>query len=317
MKVWLSGLVVMFLACSVQAEDYRAVYSPRQALEVYIDNVQSNAPEDWCKTTLPLRIVTEKEQSVSVLNAFLPQVGRLLANQCSKLTNLPWHMTNQQGTLLASGSASKAQEWAPVVTADSTAHPGASNAAPLDLSPMADTTPLVRFDLPSGCHFRTWWSGSDSALFIPDAAQNRCTPEGWLQGDTTLSLTDAAQNVPLTVTFEQGYPLENLRSATTPLQVVSANNQRIIVTRSDAQQSWLVLPFDHQHHVWRFDGTLLIKAAKPTAQQTDSALQQRIAEQLKLWSENGGPQQKMHVLLIDTLHADLVDPAIGAWRNID
>jgi hypothetical protein len=25
----------------------------------------------------------------------------------------------------------------------------------------------------------------------------------------------------------------------------------------------------------------------------------------------------VNVLLIDTLHADLVDPAIGAWRNIN
>jgi hypothetical protein len=36
-----------------------------------------------------------------------------------------------------------------------------------------------------------------------------------------------------------------------------------------------------------------------------------------LWGPQFMPQQKVNVLLIDTLHADLVDPAIGAWRNIN
>ena len=35
------------------------------------------------------------------------------------------------------------------------------------------------------------------------------------------------------------------------------------------------------------------------------------------WAPYFMPQQKVNVLLIDTLHADLVDPAIGAWRNIN
>ena len=49
MKLWLPGVAALLLALNAQAEDYRVVYSPSLSLEVYIDNVASNAPDDWCK----------------------------------------------------------------------------------------------------------------------------------------------------------------------------------------------------------------------------------------------------------------------------
>ena len=48
MKLWLPGIITLLIAFHAQAENYRVVYSPSLALEVYIDNVVSKAPDDWC-----------------------------------------------------------------------------------------------------------------------------------------------------------------------------------------------------------------------------------------------------------------------------
>lgn len=91
----------------------------------------------------------------------------------------------------------------------------------------------------------------------------------------------------------------------------------MIVTRADAADSWLVLPFDTRQHVWRFNGALLIKMDKNAAQQDADAVKSRVDTLRSQWAPYFMPQQKVNVLLIDTLHADLADPAIGAWRNIN
>ncbi len=317
MKLWLPGIATMLIAFHAQAEDYRVVYSPSLALEVYIDNVVSKAPDDWCKETLPLRIVSGKSKDSAILTTFLPRVGTLLANQCGALDLLPWQMTDKEGGVLASGSASKLQNWRPIVMADATASASESNAAPLDLSRPADSTPLQHFDLPSGCHFRTAWDNNAEAMFIPDVSKQQCSPDGWVEGKSSLTINNAGQSVAVPVTFYQGYPIANLTISGNALEVVSANNQRMIVTHKDATGSWLVLPFDAQQHLWRFNGTLLIQMDKKSAQQDVDAMKTQVETLRGLWASHFMPQQKVNVLLIDTLHADLVDPAIGAWRNIN
>lgn len=317
MKLWLPGIATLLIAFNVQAENYRVVYSPSLALEVYIDNVVSKAPDDWCKETLPLRIVSGKSKDSAVLTTFLPRVGTLLANQCGTLDVVPWQMTDKDGGVLASGSASKLQNWRPIVMADATTSASDSNAAPLDLSRPADSTPLQHFDLPSGCHFRTAWDDNAESMFIPDVRKQQCSPDGWVEGKSELTLAGAGKSVNVPVTFYQGYPIANLSISGNPLDVVSANNQRMIVTRPDATDSWLILPFDAKQHLWRFNGTLLVKMEKSTAEQDANAVKSRVETLRALWGAHFMPQQKVNVLLIDTLHADLVDPAIGAWRNIN
>ncbi|CAK6493636.1 hypothetical protein PANNVG_01992 [Pantoea sp. Nvir] len=317
MKLWLSGIATLLIAFSAQAEDYRVVYSPSLALEVFIDGVKSKAPDDWCRESLPLRIVSGKSTDSAVLTTFLPRVGTLLANQCGTLDELPWQMTNKEGGVLASGSASKLQNWRPIVMADATASASAANAAPLDLSRPASNAPLQHFDLPGGCRFRTSWDADGASLFIPDVAQAKCPHDGWLEGKSELVLASMGKSTPLPVTFYQGYPIANLLITGNSLQVVAANKERMIVTRADAAESWLVLPFDEATHVWRFNGALLVKMDKNTAQQDPDAVKSRVETLRGLWGPQFMPQQKVNVLLIDTLHADLVDPAIGAWRNIN
>lgn len=316
MKVWLPGLATLLLALNAQADDYRVVYSPSLSLEVYIDNVASNSPNDWCKETLPLRIVSGKSTDSSILTSFLPRVGTLLANQCGTLDELPWQMTNKDGSVLANGSAAKLQNWRPIVINDATANASASNAAPLDLSKPADTAPLQHFALPAGCHFRTWWDENGDSLFIPDNPQQHCSTEGWLEGPSDITLMNNGHTHSVAVNFYQGYPIADLKISGPPLEVVAVNKQRMIVTRPDADDSWLVLPFDSQQHVWRFTGNMLIKMDKTAGQDSD-AVKKRVETLRGVWSPQFMPQQKVTVLLIDTLHADLADPAIGAWRNIN
>lgn len=316
MKFWLPATLTLLLAATAQAADYRVVYSPSLELEVFIDNVTSNTPAAWCEETLNLRIVSGKSTESGVLTSFLPRVGNLLQNQCGKLLELPWQMTNAKGTVLATGTAAKEQKWRPIVTADATATATASNASPLDLSQPANAEPLQHFDLPGGCHFRTWWDDNGQSLFIPDDKKMRCSTEGWLKGMSTLTLAQGNTHEKLTVSFYQGYPLTHLHPTSESLEVVAVNNQRLVLARSDAPNSWLVLPFNNNLHVWSFDGALLVKMDK--AQASDgAALKATVDAVRKTWSGIIDAGVKVNVLLVDDLHADLADPAIGAWRTVN
>lgn len=316
MKFWLPATLTLLCATAAQAADYRVVYSPSLELEVFIDDVTSNTPAAWCQETLNLRIVSGKSKESGVLTSFLPRVGNLLQNQCGKLLELPWRMTNGQGAVLATGTAAKEQSWRPIVTADATATATASNAAPLDISQPANSAPLQHFDLPGGCHFRTWWDDNGQSLFIPDDKTMNCSTEGWLEGSTRLTLSHSNKSEPLAVSFYQGYPLTHLHPAPESLDVVAVNNQRLVLARADAPGSWLVLPFNHSLHVWSFDGTLLVKMDK--AQASDgAALKARVDSVRNAWSGIIDAGVKVNVLLVDDLHAELADPAIGAWRTVN
>lgn len=306
MKFWLPVIAAMLVSLSVQAENYRVVYSPSLALEVFIDNVQSKATDDWCKKTLPLRIVSGNETDSEILATFLPRVGTLLANQCAALSETPWILEDKQGNTLAHGNATRQQEWRPVILKESS-----SPTSPA-LSHPASPASLTTFALPDGCHFRTIWHASGLSLFIPALASTSCSADGWLEGSSELVVSEKEAHTALPVRFFHGYPLANLRSDTSQLQVVNLSNERIILGRSDAPDSWLVLPFDAQKHLWHFDGTLLIKA--DSQQAPDAA---RLAKLRSLWETLLLPQQKISVSLVNQLEVDQADPAANAWRKIN
>ncbi|WP_345830318.1 hypothetical protein AAGR22_03555 [Erwinia sp. HDF1-3R] len=132
MKYWLSGALSLLIASSAWAQDYRVVSSPSLKLDIWIDNIKSNAPSSWCASELPLRIVANGEKNPSVMNTFLPRVGSLLANQCAKLSVIHWQMNDSTGKSLAKGSALKAHRWAvqvdPAATASATSGGTAASA---------------------------------------------------------------------------------------------------------------------------------------------------------------------------------------------
>lgn len=314
MKFWLPGILWLLLPFAVNAQDYRVVYSPSLKLEVFIDNVEGNAPANWCQQRLPLRIVSDENQNTDVLATFLPRVGILLEKQCSHLAELPWQMTNKQGKELANGNATRNNNWLPVFTAPekNTLHEdtAARRAYP------ADTTPLPRFELPNGCHFRTWWHAKSQSLFIPDNQMLTCSAEGWLNGNTQIQLQQEGKSHSWPVTFYQGYPLANLRLTDQMLTIITVNNQRMVVSTPENNDSWLLLPFDPVSQSWLFSGTLLLKMEKNTAQDNE-ALEKRVNAVKQHWSPYLQPQQKINILLIDYLYPDLIDPAIGAYRTIN
>jgi hypothetical protein len=115
MKLWLSGLALLAVTSTAQAENFRIVQSPAQKLDIWIDNIKDNTPQSWCKPEVALRIVANGKKDVSVLENFVPRLGSLLEHQCSKVNKLSWTLNDPAGTTLAQGTAGKAQDWALVV----------------------------------------------------------------------------------------------------------------------------------------------------------------------------------------------------------
>ncbi len=197
MKLWLSGLALLAVASTAQAENFRIVQSPAQKLDIWIDNIKDNTPQSWCKSEIALRIVANGNKDVSVLENFVPRLGSLLEHQCSKVSKLSWTLNDPSGTTLAQGTAGKAQDWALVVKQQQTAPvstPASGALLPPDQNAethtvAADRTPWQEFTLQDGCHLRTFWEGGSSApaLFIPDSDTTRCGNGSWLSGHTVIS----------------------------------------------------------------------------------------------------------------------------------
>ena len=75
MKLWLSGLALLTVATTAQAENFRIVQSPAQKLDIWIDNIKDNTPQSWCKADVALRIVANDTTLLHTLSdaaQFLP-----------------------------------------------------------------------------------------------------------------------------------------------------------------------------------------------------------------------------------------------------
>ncbi|CAI2025974.1 type VI secretion system-associated protein [Serratia ficaria] len=324
MKYWMPGLVALMAIPAAQAANYRLVYSPSQKLEVFIDNVKNSQPASWCGKTIPLRIVSAQSKDAAVLNDFLPRVGNLLEKQCAKASQLPWILTDKRGEKLASGEASKARGWKPVPkpVADEPAAPPqpAIPAAVAVTSPPAASAPAQRFDLPQGCHFRTYWNGeaNGSALFIPSGAALRCGDDGWLSGSGEIGLQQNGQTASPRLSFHQGYPLAKVNVGDRPLSVVSANAQRLVLgANPQAPGSFLLLPFEPQLHAWSFDGVVIVEMPRTDA--ADPAkVTQRVKQAQSAWQPLlSAPATPLTFRLVEKLADDRVDPASGSYLSVN
>lgn len=76
MKFWLSGVALLLASSSGWADNYRFVQSPSQKLDIWIDNIKSNSPQNWCARALPLRIVANGDQNPAILNALCHALAR-------------------------------------------------------------------------------------------------------------------------------------------------------------------------------------------------------------------------------------------------
>ncbi|HEC5280558.1 TPA: hypothetical protein R3V32_002027 [Enterobacter cloacae] len=325
MKLWLSGLALLAVASTAQAENFRIVQSPAQKLDIWIDNIKDNTPQSWCKSEIALRIVANGNKDVSVLENFVPRLGSLLEHQCSKVNKLSWALNDPAGTTLAQGTADKAQEWKLVVKQQQTA-PAATQTSGALLPPdqnaetntvAADRTPWQEFTLQDGCHLRTFWEGGSSApaLFIPDSDTTRCGNGSWLSGHTVISQTRSGGQKEIAVTYIHGFPVMGLNQSVDPEHalITSVNKQRMVFSTPNSDQSWMILPYDSALNGWKSNGTVAVEISRETASD-DAKLQARIAAVKKVWSAWVTPGTTLNIVLIDTLRPQLRDPAVGAWR---
>ncbi|HBN6064340.1 hypothetical protein [Enterobacter cloacae] len=326
MKLWLSGLALLAVASTAQAENFRIVQSPAQKLDIWIDNIKDNTPQSWCKSEIALRIVANGNKDVSVLENFVPRLGSLLEHQCSKVNKLSWALNDPAGTTLAQGTADKAQEWKLVVKQQQTA-PTATQTSGALLPPdqnaetntvAADRTPWQEFTLQDGCHLRTFWEGGSSApaLFIPDSDTTRCGNGSWLSGHTVISQTRSGGQKEIAVTYIHGFPVMGLNQSVDPEHalITSVNKERMVFSTPNSDQSWMILPYDSALNGWKSNGTVAVEISRETASD-DAKLQARIAAVKKVWSAWVTPGTTMNIVLIDTLRPQLRDPAVGAWRS--
>lgn len=270
MKLWLSGLALLAVASTAQAENFRIVQSPAQKLDIWIDNIKDNTPQSWCKSEIALRIVANGNKDVSVLENFVPRLGSLLEHQCSKVNKLSWALNDPAGTTLAQGTADKAQEWKLVVKQQQTA-PAATQTSGALLPPdqnaetntvAADRTPWQEFTLQDGCHLRTFWEGGSSApaLFIPDSDTTRCGNGSWLSGHTVISQTRSGGQKEIAVTYIHGFPVMGLNQSVDPEHalITSVNKQRMVFSTPNSDQSWMILPYDSALNGWKSNGTVAV-----------------------------------------------------------
>ncbi|WP_202300561.1 hypothetical protein [Dryocola clanedunensis] len=313
MKLWLSGVALLLASTTVWAGNYRLVQSPSQKLDVWIDNIKNNSPQSWCDTELPLRIVAHGDKTPSILNNFMPRLGTLLESQCGKIELVNWRMEDEHGDTLAFGTATKNSDWAvtvaPVITENTTSAEQAK-----EMSPPADRTPWQEFTLQDGCHLRTFWEGNEnaSALFIPDG---KCEKGGWLNGRSEVIQSGKNGEKRLEMTFVHGFPvsgLSNNANADT-LLITSLNNERMVVSNEHAPLSWMILPYKPELNGWQTTGTIAVEVPREMALD-ESRLQTRLNEIRKVWSAWLEPDTTITLLLIDSLHPQLRDPAVGAWR---
>ncbi|MFK3704718.1 hypothetical protein EDF73_102398 [Raoultella sp. BIGb0138] len=326
MKLWLMGAALLAVTGVTQAENYRIVQSPSQKLDVWIDNIQGNAPQNWCANELALRIVANGNKNVKVLANFLPRVGTLLEHQCARLQQVNWTLVDASNGHIAQGTAAKNKKWAVQVSADTAAAPPQAPAAPALLPPAdkaealsaaADRTPWQEFTLIDGCRLRTFWQDSANApaLFIPAGASGSCEKGGWLTGRYVISQLNDGAEKQSTVTFVHGFPVIGLNEAVEPnkLLITAVNNQRMVVSHEQATQSWMILPYVSAQNGWRMDGTLAIEISAEQA--NDAArLQARVDAVRKVWTPWLAPETKLNVVLIDGLHPLLRNPAASAYR---
>ncbi|BBT91119.1 hypothetical protein WP8W19C02_27390 [Enterobacter cloacae] len=325
MKLWLSGLALLAVTSTAQAENFRIVQSPAQKLDIWIDNIKDNTPQSWCKPEVALRIVANGKKDVSVLENFVPRLGSLLEHQCSKVNKLSWTLNDPAGVTLAEGTAGKAQDWALVVKQEQAA-PASTAASGALLPPdqnaeartvAADRTPWQEFTLQDGCHLRTFWEGGASApaLFIPDTDTTRCGNGSWLSGHTVISQTRNGEQKEMAVTYIHGFPVMGLNKSADPENalITSVNKERMVFSTQNSDQSWMILPYDNALNGWKSNGTVAVEISREIASD-DGKLQARIAEVKQTWGAWVTPGTSLNIVLIDTLRPQLRDPAVGAWR---
>lgn len=186
-------------------------------------------------------------------------------------------------------------------------------------SPQADTAPPQRFNLPQGCHFRTFWhdDANGGALFIPAGEALRCGEDGWLQGSGAVTLQQGGQTLSPTLWFLQGYPLAQINGGDRALTVVSANAQRLVLGGNpQAPGSFLLLSFEPKLHAQAFNGEAIVEMPRVDAAD-ENKVEQRLQQAQTAWQPLLSAPAPLTFKLVEKLAADRVDPASGSYLSVN
>lgn len=187
------------------------------------------------------------------------------------------------------------------------------------LSSAADNTAWMRFSLPGGCHFRTYWlsDNQSSALFIPVREGEKCGGDGWLTGPGQIS--ELAGNIAKNSNagFVEGFPVIDLpgKAESKNLKVVTVNNQRMVLSNKNAPQSWMILPYLPEMNGWQATGKIVIGIYQDQASDTD-ILQTRLDEVRQAWEGYIPEKATVTFSLVEGIWPQLKDPAAGAYRTV-
>lgn len=296
MKVWIVLLLVC-LPVVAQAKSVRIIWSPATRLSAWLDNVPNSQVKNWCDDTVAIHIEPSGALREDALREFIPQAGNLLHSQCKKLSTLRWTLIDATGKPVSKGSVTADEQWKMSIPAPELA--------------VADTTPWQRFATSAGCHFRTYWSTEpgSNVLISVDSKQSQCDSDGWLNGlGEVQSALQPADGQPLW--FREGYPLADLppgAKKNNNIQVVTANNQRLILANAADASSWLLLPWDAHDQVWRFTGQVLVKSSHQQA--NDKQARDSLIEKARQYWETGYSADAISWQLVSSINPQLRDPA--------
>lgn len=322
MKLWLMGLALLTATSVVQAENYLVAQSLSQKLDVWIDDIKDNTAKSWCDDELSLRIVTHGNRDVAVLDDFMPRVGTLLEHQCARLRQVNWSLVDSRNRHIVQGTAEKSRRWGVEVFAKEAAGTTQPELLPPEenieqISQVADRRPWQEFALLDGCRLRTFWQDNAGvpALFIPSVDSFYCEKGGWLRGRNIITLVSNELEKEITVTFVHGFPVTGLNESVDPdkLLITAVNNERMVVSTENAQQSWMILPYVPGQNSWEMTGTLVVRISREQANDA-VLLQSRVDEARNIWSPWLAPDINLNVVLIDALYPLLRNPAASAWR---
>jgi hypothetical protein len=290
MKIAYTVLLSLLLLPLVgEAKSVRIVWSPTLRLSAWLDNVVDGRVKSWCDASVALHFEPQGELKQDAIETFVPQVGQLLKRQCHALNSLHWTLIDSTGKAVREGDVTEKDSWR-------------IPPKPKKVIALADTTPWQRFRIDDHCQLRTYWPATGDARFT-FAPHPQCDKNHWINGTGALHQGE----ITTTLWFLQGYPLIDLPAGARDAQVVSANNQRLILAKADDAQSWLLLPWDPNHLAWRFHGDVLMKASE-TQTRDDNANAQLMADALYRWQIDASASQ-LNWHRVDALQLQQRDPA--------
>lgn len=78
----------------------------------------------------------------------------------------------------------------------------------------------------------------------------------------------------------------------------------------------MILPYVNSLNGWQANGTVAVEISREVASDA-TRLKARLDEVRKVWTPWFEPGTRLNILLIDSLHPQLRDPAVGTYKTVN